>query len=64
MFHIKWWIFVTIKIPLFLMYNTFECHFKPNHKKQSDMVDPVSLVDTVNHQSLEDIVREIRMLLP
>ena len=23
------------------MYNTFECHFKPNHKKQSDMVDPV-----------------------
>ena len=55
---------MTIEIPLFLIYNTFECHFKPNHKKQSDMVDPVSLVDTVNHQSLEDIVREIRMLLP
>ena len=41
MFHIKRWIFVTIKIPLFHMYNTFECHFKPNHKIQSDMVDPV-----------------------
>ena len=24
------------------MYNTFECHFKPNQKSQSDMVDPVS----------------------
>ena len=23
------------------MYNTFECHFKPNQKSQSDMVDPV-----------------------
>ena len=23
------------------MYSTFECLFKPNHKKQSDMVDPV-----------------------
>ena len=23
------------------MYNTFECHFKPNEKSQSDMVDPV-----------------------
>ena len=22
---------------------TFECHFKPNHKKQSDMVDPVNM---------------------
>ena len=25
------------------MYNTFECHFKPNQKSQSDMVDPVVL---------------------
>ena len=24
------------------MYNTFECHFKPNQKSQSDMVDPVA----------------------
>ena len=23
------------------MYNTFECHFKPNQKLQSDMTDPV-----------------------
>ena len=23
------------------MYSTFECHSKPKHKKQSDMVDPV-----------------------
>ena len=23
------------------MYNTFEGHFKPNQKSQSDMVDPV-----------------------
>ena len=28
-------------MPCFHMYSTFECHFKPNHKKQSDMVDPV-----------------------
>ena len=26
------------------MYSTLECHFKPNHKKQSDMVDPVILI--------------------
>ena len=36
---------MTIKIPLFLVYNTFECHFKPNHKKQSNMVDPVYLLN-------------------
>ena len=23
------------------MYSTFECHFKPNQKSQSDMTDPV-----------------------
>ena len=23
------------------MYDTFECHFKPNQKLQSDMTDPV-----------------------
>ena len=23
------------------MYNTFECHFMPNQKSQSDMTDPV-----------------------
>ena len=26
------------------MYNTFECHFKPNQKSQSDMTDPVGRV--------------------
>ena len=25
------------------MYDTFECHFKPNQKLQSDMTDPVVL---------------------
>ena len=23
------------------MYNTFECHFKPNEKKQRELGDPV-----------------------
>ena len=23
------------------MYDTFDCHFKPNQKSQSDMTDPV-----------------------
>ena len=45
MFHIKWWVVVAIKTSCFHMYNTFECHFKPNQKLQSDMTDPV-----VNHQ--------------
>ena len=41
MFHIKWWVVVVIKTSCFHMYNTFECHFKPNQKSQSDMVDLV-----------------------
>ena len=41
MFHIKWWVFVVIKTSCFHMYDTFECHFKPNQKLQSDMTDPV-----------------------
>ena len=44
MFHIKWWVFVAIKTFCFHMYDTFECHFKPNQKSQSDMTDPVVLV--------------------
>ena len=43
MFHIKWLVFVIIKMPCFYIYNTFNCHFKPNQKCQSDMNDPVCL---------------------
>ena len=31
------------------MYNTFECHFKPNQKSQSDMTDPVALISIKQH---------------
>ena len=41
MFHIKWWVFLIIKKSCFHIYNTFECHFKPNQKSRSDMTDPV-----------------------
>ena len=32
------------------MYNTFECHFKPNQKLQSDMTDPVQLKTKLYNQ--------------
>ena len=32
------------------MYDTFECHFKPNQKSQSDMVDPVEVALTLIFQ--------------
>ena len=38
------WVVVAIKTSCFHMYNTFECHFKPNQKSQSDMTDPVLLI--------------------
>ena len=38
------------------MYNTFECHFKPNQKSQSDMVDPVSLRKSCKY--LTEIVKK------
>ena len=34
------------------MYNTFECHFKPNQKLQSDMTDPVSIYFAMPHKFL------------
>ena len=43
MFHIKWWVFLIIKKSCFHIYNTFECHFKPNQKSRSDMTDPVHI---------------------
>ena len=36
MFYIKWWVIVAIKTSCFHMYNTFECHMKPNQKCQSE----------------------------
>ena len=41
MFHIKWWVFVMRMKSCFLMYNTFECHFKPLRLSKTDMRHPV-----------------------
>ena len=43
MFHIKWWVFVIIKMPFFHISNTFKCHFKPNQKCRRDMKHPVKI---------------------
>ena len=34
------------------MYNTFECHFKPNQKLQSDMTDPVKQSNIASKQTI------------
>ena len=34
------------------MYNTFECHFKPNQKSQSDMTDPVLVQRIETHTKM------------
>ena len=45
------------------MYNTFECHFKPNQKSQSDMVDPVGLMSYFTMAGFAIFCSEMQMNL-